>query len=52
MKKEVDFYKYCKECIHIFKTESEEPCNKCLDHPCNEDSEKPINFKKEKKNAQ
>lgn len=45
MEKIVDFHEYCKRCEYWHKSESEDPCWKCLDTPTNTDSHKPVNFK-------
>lgn len=47
--KEVFFHKYCKNCEHCSKDESEEPCNECLLYPMNYDSHKPVMFKEKEK---
>nr|DAH12861.1 MAG TPA: recombination protein [Caudoviricetes sp.] len=49
MIKEVDFYKWCKQCTYSSTDETDDPCNQCLNQPSNEDSAKPVNYKKEKK---
>lgn len=46
--KEVDFFKYCPECRHQKKAESEHPCDECLENTTNLYSQKPVNFKKKK----
>ena len=43
--KEVRFDLYCKDCEHLQKKETEEPCNDCLAHGWNYDSYKPMFFK-------
>lgn len=43
--KEVDFFKYCKECKYSTINENKDPCDECLAYPTNENSEKPVNFK-------
>lgn len=45
----VDFEKWCKSCIHNDESETNEPCNTCLDNPTNEDSRKPVNWKENDK---
>ena len=39
-----DFEQYCKKCKHKDISETEDPCNDCLDEPVNENSRKPVNF--------
>lgn len=42
----VEFEKYCKDCKHLTKNESEDPCYECLQTPSRLYSRKPINFEK------
>lgn len=39
--KEVQFYKWCKECEYYKKPQEEEPCNSCLEHGMRIGTEKP-----------
>ena len=45
----VDFYKYCKRCIHGKKDEVEEPCNSCLEIGAREGTSEPEYFKEKVK---
>ena len=40
--KEVYFNQYCQTCKHETKSESDIPCDNCLEEPSNEDSHKPV----------
>ena len=42
----VEFEKFCKDCVHYEKPETDDPCNECLGHTVNEDSHKPVKFQK------
>lgn len=42
--KEVYFDKYCPNCKHCEKSESEDPCYECLEDGWNNDSHKPVKF--------
>lgn len=42
--KEVYFNQYCKLCKHEKVSDTEEPCNECLDNPINLYSHKPVKF--------
>ena len=44
MEKLVDYYTYCKECVHYKGKETDDPCDECLRFPVNEDTHKPVNF--------
>lgn len=44
---EVYFHEYCKTCKFKDTSETEEPCNECLDNPMNLYSHKPVNYKKD-----
>lgn len=44
--KEVHFDKWCKCCKYEKNSESESPCDRCLEHPINEFSHKPVNYTK------
>lgn len=48
--KEVYFGEYCKTCKHKNVTESEDPCDECLNSPVNLYSHKPVNWKGDKNN--
>ena len=43
--KEVDFAAYCQKCENKKLSESESPCDECLDTPARQDSHKPLYFK-------
>lgn len=45
--KEVYFDQYCETCKHSKKSESDDPCDKCLAEPVNLYSHKPIYYEKE-----
>lgn len=45
MEKIVEYDLYCYKCKHYKLSDSEFPCDECLDNPSNEDSRKPIYFK-------
>lgn len=49
MEKIVDFYTWCRKCLHLGKDEAEEPCCSCLNWPVNEDSRKPVYFEEDEK---
>lgn len=42
--REVDFFKFCKECKYKEKTDTEDPCHECLGHPVNLYSNKPVKW--------
>lgn len=44
--REINFGKYCPECVSFNIEESEEPCRSCLNCSIGMFSEKPIKFKK------
>ena len=46
---EVRYDKYCKTCKHRDKTETDEPCNECLDLPVNLYSKKPAKYEEGRK---
>ena len=46
VEKEVDFMKYCPECIHYKKKDYEDPCNECLDNGMNLGTTKPVKFER------
>ena len=48
--REVRFDLYCKDCKHKEVTETESPCNECLEHPVNLHTYKPVNWKETDKN--
>ncbi len=41
---EVYFHEYCKTCKYEKLSESEDPCNECLEYPMNAYSHKPVNW--------
>lgn len=43
-RKEVYFHKWCKECKHFSKDESEDPCDECLGEGGREYTHKPLHF--------
>lgn len=47
-KKFVDF-EWCMRCKHYEKSESEDPCYRCLENSTNAYSHKPVYFEEEKK---
>lgn len=44
--KEVYFDVWCKRCKYEKQSESEEPCDKCLDRPLNVNSHRPVYYTK------
>jgi hypothetical protein len=42
--KEVYFHEYCKTCVNGDCSNSDEPCNECLDNPINLYSHKPVKY--------
>jgi len=42
--KEVYFHEHCKTCVNCDCSNSDEPCNECLDNPINLHSHKPIKY--------
>lgn len=43
--KEVYFNEYCKTCEHDNLSETEDPCDECLNNPVNLYSHKPVKWK-------
>ena len=41
---EVDYYKYCRDCKHISKKGTEDPCNECLTLFTNDNTDRPVLF--------
>ena len=46
--KEVNFNKYCKNCIHRNEPENNDICHECLNQPMMYCSSKPLNYKEDK----
>ena len=46
--KEVDFYRYCRDCKYQGTAEGDDPCHRCLDEPVNLHSKKPVYFEPKK----
>ncbi len=40
----VDFATYCPKCLYWTKSDTEDPCNQCMNEPANEYSQKPVFF--------
>lgn len=47
----VEFDRYCEICQHEKLTETDSPCDECLEHPVNADSNKPVHFEPKSKNT-
>lgn len=49
--KEVDFFRYCKQCKFFTTPGYSDPCDECLGQPVNENSKKPVYFQEVKNSA-
>lgn len=44
----VEFDKWCSTCKHYETSETDDPCNECLNEGFNMDSHKPVNWEEDK----
>ena len=44
----VDFDEFCPTCKHNKLTDTDYPCDECLEHPTNQESHKPVKYEEAK----